>query len=321
MKVCLVGPGIMSIPPTGWGAVESVIWETANELGELDYEGEILNTPDKQEIISSIEEGQFDFIHIHYDVFCDLIPEMMRVSPKSKIALSSHYPYIDQYNQHARDGYDRVFRWMIANGNKFYNFCVSEKDLNAFKSCGYPEKNLRLFKTGAQHRDIKFITDPQNKDRSIYIGKIDRRKAQFLYQPIDSIDFVGPIGDSYKFDYNKNYLGEWSRESICDRIGEYANTVLLSTGENGTPLVIKEALIAGLGVVTSQYCAYELDESLPFITIVPDDKLEDIDYVNNCLIENRNISLSMRDEISEYGIDNFSWEKLIKVYSENISNL
>lgn len=321
MKVCLVGPGIMSIPPTGWGAVESVIWETANELGELDYEGEILNTPDKQEIISSIEEGQFDFIHIHYDVFCDLIPEMMRVSPKSKIALSSHYPYIDQYNQHARDGYDRVFRWMIANGNKFYNFCVSEKDLNAFKSCGYPEENLRLFKTGAQHRDIKFIADPQNKDRSIYIGKIDRRKAQFLYQPIDSIDFVGPIGDSYKFDCNKNYLGEWSRESICDRIGEYANTVLLSTGENGTPLVIKEALIAGLGVVTSQYCAYELDESLPFITIVPDDKLEDIDYVNNCLIENRNISLSMRDEISEYGIDNFSWEKLIKVYSENISNL
>lgn len=80
-------------------------------------------------------------------------------------------------------------------------------------------------------------------------------------------------------------------------------------------------MIAGLGVVTSQYCAYELDESLPFITIVPDDKLEDIDYVNNCLIENRNISLSMRDEISEYGIDNFSWEKLIKVYSENISNL
>ena len=73
---------------------------------------------------------------------------------------------------------------------------------------------------------------------------------QFFYQDIDSIDFVGPIGDPYNFDRNKNYLGEWTRQNICDNIGEYANTMLLSVGENGTPLVIKECLIAGLGVVT-----------------------------------------------------------------------
>ena len=63
--------------------------------------------------------------------------------------------------------------------------------------------------------------------------------------------------------------------------------MLLSVGENGTPLVIKECLIAGLGVVTSKYCAYELDDSLPFITIVPDDKLEDLDYINKCLINRK----------------------------------
>ena len=27
MKICLVGPGIMPIPPTGWGAVESLMWD------------------------------------------------------------------------------------------------------------------------------------------------------------------------------------------------------------------------------------------------------------------------------------------------------
>lgn len=321
VRICLVGPGVMPIPPTGWGAVESIIWECANEMTELDYEGEILNTPDRNEIISSIEEGQFDFIHIHYDVFCDLIPEMKRVSPNSKIALSSHYPYINQFDKHMRDGYHRIFDWMVRNGNDFYNFCVSEKDLEVFKSKGVPQDKLRLFKTGAQHRDIKFNENPKNKDRSICIGKIDRRKMQFLYQSIDSIDFVGPVGDSYRFNYDKNYLGEWSRESICDRIGEYANTVLLSIGENGTPLVIKECLIAGLGVVTSEYCAYELDKTLPFITIIPDDKLEDLDYVNKSLIENREISLSMKNDIAQYGIDKFSWKGLIKTYSENISSL
>ena len=97
--------------------------------------------------------------------------------------------------------------------------------------------------------------------------------------------------------------------------------MLLSVGENGTPLVIKECLIAGLGVVTSKYCAYELDDSLPFITIVPDDKLEDLDYINKCLIENRKVSISMKKDISEYGINNFSWEQLIKTYSENIYSL
>ena len=321
MKICLVGPGIMPIPPTGWGAVESIIWECANELGELGYEGEILNTPDKDEIISSIAEGQFDFIHIHYDVFCDLIPEIRRVSPNSKIALSSHYPYIDQFNYHQRDGYTRIFKWMIENGNTFHNFCVSQKDYNIFKCQQVKEDKLHLFKTGAQHRDIKFISNPKNTERTICIGKIDRRKMQFFYQGIDTIDFVGPIGDSYNFDRNKNYLGEWTRENICANIGEYANTMLLSVGENGTPLVIKECLIAGLGVVTSKYCAYELDSSLPFITIIPDDKLEDLDYVNKALIENRKISLSMKKEISQYGIDNFSWEQLIKTYAEKISSL
>ena len=85
MKICLVGPGIMPIPPTGWGAAESIIWECATELGELGHEGEILNTPDRKEIISSIKEGQFDFIHIHYDVFCDLIPEIKEYHPIQRL--------------------------------------------------------------------------------------------------------------------------------------------------------------------------------------------------------------------------------------------
>lgn len=321
MKICLVGPGIMTIPPNGWGAVESIIWECANELGELNYEGVILNTPNRNEILLTIEENQFDFIHIHYDVFCDMIPEIKKVSPNSVIALSSHYPYIDQIDRHRFDGYDKIFNWMISNSNIFYNFCVSTKDLNIFKNKDVDENKLYLFRTGAQHKDIKQILIPENKDRSICIGKIDRRKMQFLYQSIDSIDFVGPIGDSYNFDMQKNYMGEWTRKQICDKIGDYSNIVLLSVGENGTPLVIKEALISGLGVVTSEYCSYELDTSLPFITVIPTDKLNDLNYVNQSLIENREISLSMRKDIVKYGIENFSWENLIKSYAQTISKL
>jgi glycosyltransferase involved in cell wall biosynthesis len=321
MKICLVGPGIMPIPPTGWGAVESIIWECANELGYLGYEGTILNTPDREEIVSTIVEGNFDFIHIHYDVFYDVIPTILEKSPNSKIALSSHYPYIDQSDQHARDGYGKIFKWMVNNSNSFYNFCVSQKDLDCFREKVLDPSRLFLFKTGAQHKDIRVSLSPTLKNRSVCVGKIDTRKKQFLYQSIDDIDFVGPIGNTFNFDINKNYLGEWTRKQIYDNITEYANIFLLSVGENGTPLVIKESLMAGLGVVTSEYCAYELDQSLPFIHVVPTDKLNDIDYVKNTLLENREISLSMREEIVNYGIDNFSWKKLIKTYSENIKLL
>jgi hypothetical protein len=184
---------LCTIPPSGWGAVESIIWECANELSELGYEGTILNTPDQDEIISSLEEEQFDFIHIHYDVFYDLIPQIKKVCPNSKIALSSHYPYIDQFEKHRFDEYDRIFNWMVSNSNSFYNFCVSEKDLEVFKSKN--AKNLYLFKTGIQHKDIRVSRSPNKMDRSVCVGKIDRRKMQFFYQKWTTIDFIGPIGD------------------------------------------------------------------------------------------------------------------------------
>jgi hypothetical protein len=50
MKIALIGPGIMPIPPDGWGAVESLIWDYAVELDELGHEGMIVNTPDWDEI-------------------------------------------------------------------------------------------------------------------------------------------------------------------------------------------------------------------------------------------------------------------------------
>ena len=33
MKVAIVGPGIMPIPPTGWGAVEILIWDQPDSAG------------------------------------------------------------------------------------------------------------------------------------------------------------------------------------------------------------------------------------------------------------------------------------------------
>ena len=53
------------------------------------------------------------------------------------------------------------------------------------------------------------------------------------------------------FDRNSvQYKGEWSKERLYDEMTNYGNLVLLSDGE-ADPLVVKEELMAGLGVVLS----------------------------------------------------------------------
>ena len=43
MKICLIGPGIMPIPPPGWGAVEILIWDYYCELKKQGVNVAIIN--------------------------------------------------------------------------------------------------------------------------------------------------------------------------------------------------------------------------------------------------------------------------------------
>ena len=287
MKIALVGPGIIEIPPKGGGAVESLIWDYATELGELGHEGSIINTPDRDQIIRELTAEPFDYIHVHYDVFYDMMDLIHEKCPNAKLAISSHYPYIDQPDRHPHDGYYRIYKWLIQN-DKYYNF----------------EEN------------------PGKPDWTLYLGKIEPRKRQHVYQCIYGIEFVGHYTNTTSFNPNlKDYLGEWSHQHKLQHVTDYGNMLLLSDGENGTPLVIKEALIAGLGVVVSKYAAHDLDKSLPFVTVIPDDKWNDIEYVSEELKRNREISVTMRKDIRQYGGDNFSWQVLVKKYVENIEGM
>ena len=238
-----------------------------------------------------------------------------------KLAISSHYPYIDQPHMHRRDGYDRTFDWII-NNKRYYIFCISKKDYQTFKNSGADESRLLLSENGANHKRFTYRSEAVLPDRSLYLGQIYHRKKQWMYQGIDSIDYVGQDTGATPFDQSKNYLGEWTDEYKREHFTDFASLVLLSDGENGTPLVVKEALIInGLGVVISKYAAHDLPDDLPFVTVIPDDRLTDIPYVESKIKENREVSIGMRDEIRQFGIDNFSWESLVKLYAENVEKM
>jgi len=87
---------------------------------------------------------------------------------------------------------------------------------------------------------------------------------------------------------------------------KFGNLVLLSDGE-AHPLVCLEALVTGLGVVISEYAHANLDATKPYITVIPEAKIGDTNYVHQKIEENRLAAVSMRKEIRQYAIDNFSY--------------
>lgn len=318
MKICLVGPGIMPIPPTGWGAVERAIWYRSCALSELGHEGDILNTPDMNEITAECLNGDYDVIHFHYDQHYPVV-DYLYDKVKCPILFSSHYPYIEQVNMHRRDGYDKIFDYILNNGNKFYNFSVSPKNYDFFIENGFPKDRIFHLREGPLVSEFRYNSECENPNKSLYLGQIHQRKKQYLYQSIPGIDFVGKYFPGTSFDpENKNYLGELKSNDI---ITSYANLVHLSDGENGTAMVIMEALILGLGVVVSEQNVNELDTSLNFIEVIPNEKLNDLEYISKKIFENRKVSLEKRNEIREYGIESFSLVEKMKKYVNDIENI
>ena len=93
---------------------------------------------------------------------------------------------------------------------------------------------------------------------------------------------------------------------------DYGNLVLLSDGE-AHPLVCMEALAAGLGVVVCEWGKANLDIDKEFITVIPESKINDIGYVENEIIKNREYSVANRQEILEYS-KQFDWKEVLQKY-------
>ena len=300
MKITLIGPGIMPIPPTGWGACEILIWDTKLALEALGHEVQIINTKDARQIISEINGFRPDFVHVHYDEFIPIVPFIQYPN-----AITSHFGYLERRE---------MFNGYINVANEFQRikpniFCLSEGIKKVYNVMfDIPKEKTWVTPNGVNTDAFEYVEDPTHPDRSIYLAKIDYRKRQHLFQSIESLWFAGNIADD-RFNTKKNYLGEWSKDKLFNELTEYGNLVLLSDGE-AHPLVCMEALAAGLGVVVCEWGKANLDTDKEFITVIPENKINDIDYVEEKIIENRKYSIEHRDEIREYGLT-FDWKNVL----------
>lgn len=316
-KLVIVGPGIMPIPPYGWGAVENLIWDTKCYIEK--YHADkltvvIVNTSNVYDIIHQVNNENPDIVHIHYDIHAPIVPYI-----KCKtVFITTHYGYIENFQERGNFDYLNVINNFV--NSSAHIIALAPKAIEVYKKYGVPDDRLLLVTNGANDDLFRYTPSPRYPNKSVYVGKIEYRKRQFVYQNIPNIDFVGNYYNS-PFDIKSaSYKGEWTRQMLYDNLTDYANMLLLSDGELH-PLVCCEALVAGLGLVVSEFAAENLDVSLPFIDVIPKDRLNDIEYVASVVQKNREVSVNMRDDIREYGVRVFGWKNVVASYVDKITRV
>ncbi len=311
MKISIIGPGIMPIPPTGWGAVETLIWDMRNALIALGHEVDIVNVNDPKKIIQKVNQFRPDFVHIHYDDWVGLYNYI-----QYPCACTSHFGYLER---------EEMFNGYVNIANAFAQikpriFCLSEGIKKVYSVLmNIPKEKLFISPNGVNTSAFRSTDAPHHADRSIYLAKVDYRKRQHLFQSIDSLYYAGNIADE-RFDKEKNYLGEWSKEFLYNNLTEYGNLVLLSDGE-AHPLVCMEAFAAGLGVVVTEWGKANLDVDKKFITVIPEKHIGDIEFLEYEIVKNREYSINHREEILEYS-EKFDWINVVRDhYIPNIEKI
>ena len=314
MKIAIIGPGLMPIPPNGWGAIESLIWDYYTELSKIGNEVKIFNSTDFEQVVRDINSFNPDFVHLQYD---DYLPILNHINCGYRAA-TSHYAYLEQPNKHGP--YAQIFNFY--NTVPCYVFALSQGIKDTFiKLNNIPEERVFVTPNGARSDLFRFDENCIKPTRSIYLAKIDYRKRQHLFQDKEmGIDFAGNHADD-RFDCSKSdYIGEWSKDYLYDNLTNYGNMVLLSDGEAHS-LSCLEGIMAGLGLVISEYCTANLDTSLPFIDVIPESKIADEEFVRKTIAINRQKSIGMRKDIRKYAIDNFSWKVVVEKYNNLLHNI
>ena len=323
MKICIVGPGIMPIPPVGWGAVEILIHDLRCELEKAGHEVVIVNVEKKEDIVRLVNEAAADFVHIHYDNHVSIVPHLNC----RKVAVTSHCPYLESPNKWDVP-YQQIVSQFLTSGADV--FALSPGIANIYKRIieqNAGNKNLRLtaekvhvVHNGARTELFKYREKPVYFDRTLCLAKVEPRKRQRLFQEIESLYFAGNLADDQFDASSQRYLGEWSKQHLYENLTDYANLMLLSDGE-AHPLVCMEAMSAGLGLVLSEFAHGNLDLSMPFIDVIPESLVSNRGYVQRVLVENAVKSVGMRDKIREYAKE-FAWGNVVEnVYLPTVDQI
>ena len=288
MKIAFVCGGVVAYPPLGYGGIELGVWNYQRVLQKLGHEVQVVNVMKgpmpwrRLQIVRQLNAGAPDWVHI-------------KVSKFFKLARWLRCPQVvlqDQSPDAFFADYAQIHR---ALREKAQIICLSPRIRDNYLRAGADAARLHVIPNGLPVAEYHWAAEPKFPERSICLAVVNRRKRQHLLCGLPGLDFAGPIEDGAGFQRD-HWLGEWSKETIRQRLTNYANLVLLSESE-GHANACLEALACGLGLVVSEAGAQNLDTALPFIEVIPEERIPDRDFTAAAIARNRRIARSMRAEI------------------------
>lgn len=304
MKIALIAAGALPIPPQGWGGVENYLWLLKQSLESLGVEVVIFNTKDIHAVAKAVNEGGFDFVHLHHERHT----KFFRKNLNQPFCVTSHFGYTEKKNKWSIGFYALYSNLFSAPGI----ISISDRISQQFLRDGYIGK---LYTVPVGTTNANFARGPKGNGKALVLGKVEARKRQaWLSRVLDGkvqIDFVGPLADpDFKEGGTTKYLGVWDKPTLYRQLTEYSVFVLFSDGE-AAPAVVPEALSAGLSLVVSEAASANLAPK-PFISILPDDETdaEKIAGVINAQIKANEVE---RGEISVYA-GTFDLQEITKHY-------
>jgi glycosyltransferase involved in cell wall biosynthesis len=228
---------------------------------------------------------------------------------KKPYCCTTHYGYILKPHLWER-GYDRIYKDTLRAPGII---ALSGEIAATYRSSGY-EGFLRVIRNGADVPSFKFTREGNQK--AICLGKIEPRKQQALLAQLlegqSQIDFVGPLVDrEFKENRTCRYLGVWDKPYLLEHLTDYNCLVLFSVGE-ASPLVVPEALAAGLSLVISESASANLDAK-EFITVLPD-KVAEPKTIRDAINSQIQSNSGFRQQIREYALARFSWAVIMREY-------
>lgn len=315
MKIALVTPNLR-YSANQYCAVSSVVNAWAQQLSRLGHDVDVVNH-NHPENIRQINAIKYDFVNLHCEEHTHWYAEHIN----KPLYATPHYGFF-----HHKEKWAGYYEYIIPSilDKTTGVVALSNNVKTDLLNLGYKGK-IQVVCNGANDNFQQVLT---TNGRAICLGKIDKedRKGHIRLAKHNQfkvpIDFVGPCENAEFLKVVKDhpyckYLGAWSKLDLSDKLSSYNTLVLMSDGELA-PLVVPEALVAGLSVVCSESASANLSRSKEFIDVLPDNSFEE--YTYGRIASQINNNPMHRPEIQKYA-KHFNWNSIAVELEEAIKEL
>lgn len=306
MRICHIGHGRIPIPPTASGAVEAIISDYQFHSEKFGHEFLVVNDLSPVQAMMAAEAFRPDIAHLHdeskIDAFAVLDAPIKIVTTHDPTFFEKPNPFIE--------------RFVKAD---FWVGCLSQPQAHGFYKRGMSHTRMLLTYNGARSDLFRFTPEPLWPHKMVCLGMIGQRKRQNLLLPLEFVDCIGPVATYDPIATSDVVFESWYRKQVYHQLTNYSALVLLSKSE-ADPLVVKEALMAGLDVIVSEAASANLDRSQPFVHVLPESTINN-PFMLRVTLERILKSPKDRVAVRKYAEEHFDWSVLVKRYLTTLFGL